>query len=131
MTIWEIYSGQLPWAGMRPLQVAIVVTQENRLLDTPPGSPPAIKALLAACFQRDPTRRPSMDTVEADFPELDEDADAEPTRVSYERGAPAVPAAVFEHEPPAYTLSSQLTLSPTSTEDARTPQVLLLLLEGP
>ena len=114
VTIWEIFSGQLPWAGMRPMLIAIIVTQENRLLDIPPGSPPEIKALLAACFHRDPTLRPTMDTVEADFPELDE-----PTVGAYK----PTPAAMFEHEPPAYSLSSQLTLSPTSIEDVRAPQV--------
>mmetsp|Transcript_1152 Transcript_1152/g.2781 ORF Transcript_1152/g.2781 Transcript_1152/m.2781 type:complete len:220 (+) Transcript_1152:1061-1720(+) len=107
--VWEIHSGQLPWAGMPPLQVAITVTQERRQLEIPPGCPPEIKALLAACFEHDPALRPTMEEVEADFPEQDE-----PT--------PAYKAA-FTHELAAYTLSSQLTLSATSIQGTSTPQV--------
>jgi hypothetical protein len=55
-----------------------------------------------------------LGVIEADFPELDE-----PTL-----GIAAGVGSIFPelHEPPAYSLSSQLTLSP-STEDVRTPQV--------
>ena len=111
VTIWEIFSGELPWAGLPPMQIAIIVTQENRLLEIPPQSPPEIQALLAACFERDPTLRPTMEKVEADFPEIDE-IEIEP------------PAAAFTQEPAAYTLSSQFTLSTGTVETGvRTPQV--------
>jgi serine/threonine protein kinase len=117
--IWEMFSGELPWAGMPAMNIAIVVTQERRLLEIPPGSPPEIKALLAACFQHTPTLRPVMAKVEEDFPEQDDQDDAEVT-----------PAAVFRHEPSAYTISSQLTLSPTSTEGLHSPQVRAEVHQG-
>ncbi|KAJ1470101.1 kinase-like domain-containing protein, partial [Baffinella frigidus] len=60
VTFWEMFSFELPWAGMPPMQIAIIVTQERRLLEIPPDCPPEITALLAACFQHDPTRRPTM-----------------------------------------------------------------------
>ena len=112
--IWEMFSGELPWAGMNPMNVAIAVTQERRQLEIPPESPSEIKALLAACFQHEPTLRPTMAKVEADFPEQDEQDDDN-----------EISGGVFAHEPPAYTLSSQLalTLSPTSTLGVHSPQV--------
>ncbi|KAJ1465686.1 kinase-like domain-containing protein [Baffinella frigidus] len=120
--IWEMFSGELPWAGMLPMQIAIIVTQERRRLEIPPGSPPEIKTLLAACFQHDPTLRPTMAKIEADFPE--EDDDIEPTDGTDRAAAAAAAAAAFKHEAPAYTLSSQLTISLPSTQGVRTPQVI-------
>ena len=108
--IWEIYTGKLPWAGMHPTQIIFVVTIEKRLLAIPAESPPAIQALLAACWERDPTLRPKMQKIEADFPEQDSEIEL-------------TSAAVFQHEPLAYTLSSQLSMSPASTEGVHTPQV--------
>jgi len=110
--IWEIYTGALPWAGMHPTQIIFVVTVEKRLLSIPAQSPPEITALLLACWERDPTLRPTMAKIECDFPEQEED------RVHSR-------AAAFSQGPPAsaYTLSSQLTLSSATTPSARTSQV--------
>ncbi|KAJ1483400.1 kinase-like domain-containing protein [Baffinella frigidus] len=72
------------------------------------GCPPEIKALLAACWEHEPTLRPTMAKIEPDFP--DEEQEREHTR-----------AAAFTHGPPAFSLSSQLTLS--ATTNRRTSQV--------
>ena len=92
---WEIFSGQLPWAGKLPMHIAILVTQEKRQLDIPPHCPPEIKTLMATCFEHDPKLRPRMEEVEADFPEEHE----------------ATPVySVGKKEPSAFTLSGQITL---------------------
>ena len=101
MIIWEIYSGKLPWAGVPPMQIAIIVITEQRRLDLP-RCPPEIEALLAACWEHEPTLRPTMQKIEEDFPE--EEEEREHSRAS-----------AFAHAPSAYSLSSQLTLSAGTT----------------
>ena len=100
--IWEIYTGKLPWEGISPMHIAIMMTKQQRRLETPPQCPPEIKVLLAACWEHEPTMRPTMKQIEAGFPEKEEERE-------HTRAAP------FTHGPSAYSLSSQLTLSvPTS-----------------
>ena len=88
------------------MQIIFVVTNEKRSLDIPVKSPPEIKALLAACWERDPTLRPTMKKIEADFPE----ERANSREAAFHQGPPAS----------AFSLSSQLTLSAETTSSART-----------
>ena len=102
---------------MPPTQIILAVVNERKLLSIPSQSPSSIKTLLAACWARDPTLRPSMQTIEADFPEQKERgipyagaAQNEPRAAAFNQGLPAS----------GYTLSSQWTLSAATTSSART-----------
>jgi hypothetical protein len=55
--VWEIYTGKLPWQGMQAPHIIVTVVSQQRRLDVPPTLPPAIKALLAACWTHEPTKR--------------------------------------------------------------------------
>ncbi len=43
--LWELYTGQRPWAGLRHPKVVVTVTLEGKQLDFPFGAPPKFKVL--------------------------------------------------------------------------------------
>ncbi len=63
--IWEMLAGQRPWAGLSIAQIAYSVglLRQRPPLDgaaMPPGRcPPKLRALVEACWDQDPKRRPA------------------------------------------------------------------------
>ena len=69
VVIWEMYTGKLPWEGMVQYQIMMVVATQKRHLDIPPRLPPVIQKLLSACWEHEPSKRPTMQKIKADFSE--------------------------------------------------------------
>ena len=45
--LWEMYTGQRPWAGMLQMQIIFNVTVQSKQLQFPQGAPQQIKARLS------------------------------------------------------------------------------------
>ena len=60
--LWELYTGRVPWAGRRPVQIMYAVVVSGASLDVrdADGVPPAVLALMRACWAADPLARPSL-----------------------------------------------------------------------
>lgn len=67
--LWEMLAGQRPWAGLSIAQIAYSVglLRQRPPLDgaaMPPGRcPPKLRALVEACWDQDPKRRPAASEV--------------------------------------------------------------------
>ena len=116
VVVWEIYTGKLPWKGMLPYQIMQVVAAEQRRLDILPTFPPSIKSLLAACWQHQPTLRPTMRKIMEDFPEAKEEEEEEEEEDKKE-GAHPLASVLVESRPPC-ALSAQLAFSAATTQSA-------------
>jgi serine/threonine protein kinase len=55
----EMVTGEVPWHGMRPQQIAMAVGIKKRTPSIPGVLPESIKAILQQCFEHDPTLRPA------------------------------------------------------------------------
>ncbi|KZT26802.1 kinase-like protein [Neolentinus lepideus HHB14362 ss-1] len=63
VTIWEIYTGQKPFANIsHPTRVSVVVAQQKRRPDRA-GVPDAWWNLLQRCWDQDPRLRPTVEVV--------------------------------------------------------------------
>ncbi|MCO5574518.1 hypothetical protein L7F22_028303 [Adiantum nelumboides] len=58
--LWELVTLQQPWSGLSPAQVVGAVGFQNRRLQIPTGIHDQVAALIAACFDDDPRKRPSF-----------------------------------------------------------------------
>ncbi|KXZ44067.1 hypothetical protein GPECTOR_74g681 [Gonium pectorale] len=61
--LWEMLTGQRPWPGLDPVQIACAISIRGARLpleSLPPERCPAkLRALLTACWEQDPSRRPA------------------------------------------------------------------------
>ena len=89
---WELLTGQEAWAGMSPLQIALVVGVDRRRLPILPGCPPPLARLLKACWRSVPDQRPAFSTILGAVRALRMRQQASAAdRPSSRRAAPAVP----------------------------------------
>ena len=112
VVVWEIYTGKLPWEGMPPSQIIVLVVERRDRLVIP-TLPPSITALLSACWQQDPNLRPTMEKIKRDFP------DSTGNRWTHFPGQRAHPLAAVVNAndpPPPYTSSAQLAVSAATAE---------------
>lgn len=58
--IWEVVTGEVPYAGLTPLQAAIGVVQRNLRPTMPPTASPKLTDLAEACWHQDPVQRPEF-----------------------------------------------------------------------
>ncbi|KAF8043375.1 hypothetical protein BT93_A1652 [Corymbia citriodora subsp. variegata] len=63
IVLWELLTGELPYAYMTPLQAAIGVVQKDLRPSIPKGTNPLLVELLQRCWQRDPKRRPNFSDI--------------------------------------------------------------------
>lgn len=63
--LWECYTQRRAFAGMSPSAVRDAVLLKGARPAFPPGAPPALAALAAACAARDPAARPAFNEVVA------------------------------------------------------------------
>lgn len=61
--LWELVTLQQPWNGLSPAQVVGAVGFQNRRLQIPNGLNDQISALIEACFEDDPRKRPSFASI--------------------------------------------------------------------
>ncbi|KAK9825995.1 hypothetical protein WJX74_003878 [Apatococcus lobatus] len=65
--LWELYTGQRPWAGLRHAKIVVTVTLEGKQLDFPFGTPQRFKALAESCMARSHAQRPTFDKILKDL----------------------------------------------------------------
>ncbi|XP_057831140.1 probable serine/threonine-protein kinase SIS8 isoform X1 [Cryptomeria japonica] len=58
--LWELATLRMPWSGMNPMQVVGAVGFQDRRLDIPKEVDPMVAKIISACWQNDPSLRPSF-----------------------------------------------------------------------
>jgi PAS domain-containing protein len=58
--LWEMYTGQRPWAGMLQMQIIFNITVQKKQLEFPADTPQKFKDLAAQCMHSDPLSRPTF-----------------------------------------------------------------------
>lgn len=58
--LWEMLTGECPYEGMSAIQCALAVLNGVHRPEIPPWCPPALSALIRACWEQNPERRPSF-----------------------------------------------------------------------
>ena len=61
--LWEILTGEVPFRGLTQMQVASDVVGNSHRPVIPNVAPPKITKMIKLCWEQDPNRRPSMETV--------------------------------------------------------------------
>ncbi|KAG2484196.1 hypothetical protein HYH03_017008 [Edaphochlamys debaryana] len=98
--LWEMLAGAVPWKGRTAVQIAYEVALLNHRLPVPPRTcpggcvegrwTPRLRGLLAACFERDPWRRPAAAEVAKTLALALQDLDCpSPQRPSADNPSPA------------------------------------------
>ncbi|PAL61235.1 hypothetical protein CEJ83_21250, partial [Acinetobacter baumannii] len=54
IALWELLTGELPYAGLTPLQAAVGVVQKSLRPTIPKHAYPRLAELLERCWQHDP-----------------------------------------------------------------------------
>lgn len=58
--LWEMLTGECPYEGMSAIQCALAVLNRDLRPNVPQWCPPALSALIQACWDKNPDRRPSF-----------------------------------------------------------------------
>ncbi|KAF3615658.1 hypothetical protein CQW23_04784 [Capsicum baccatum] len=63
VVLWELLTGEIPYAYLTPLQAAIGVVQQGLRPTIPKSTHPKLAELLEKCWQQDPTQRPDFSEI--------------------------------------------------------------------
>ncbi|GLU19712.1 hypothetical protein SLE2022_359460 [Rubroshorea leprosula] len=63
IVLWELLTGELPYAYLTPLQAAVGVVQKGLRPAIPKHSYPRLAELLERCWQQDPAQRPNFSEI--------------------------------------------------------------------
>ncbi|XP_060195638.1 serine/threonine-protein kinase STY17-like isoform X4 [Lycium barbarum] len=63
IVLWELLSGEIPYAHLTPLQAAVGVVQQGLRPRIPEHAHPKLVELLEKCWQQDPTQRPDFSEI--------------------------------------------------------------------
>lgn len=63
ITIWEVFTGEVPYRGLTPLQAAVGVVQRGLRPEVPPYVPGNVATLMQQCWHDDPRKRPEFSEV--------------------------------------------------------------------
>ncbi|KAK6237272.1 hypothetical protein QUC31_002741 [Theobroma cacao] len=63
IALWELLTGELPYAFLTPLQAAVGVVQKGLRPTIPKNTHPRLGELLERCWQQDPTQRPTFSEI--------------------------------------------------------------------
>ncbi|XP_009150775.1 serine/threonine-protein kinase STY8 isoform X1 [Brassica rapa] len=63
IVIWELLTGDIPYAFLTPLQAAVGVVQKGLRPKIPKKTHPKVKGLLERCWQQDPKERPDFEEI--------------------------------------------------------------------
>ncbi|GLC44332.1 hypothetical protein PLESTB_000481300 [Pleodorina starrii] len=69
--LWEMYTGQQPYAGLQAAQIVMGVQAGQLTLEWPPDSDPRIVELVEGCIQRNPAARPTFSQLIAQLTSLE------------------------------------------------------------
>lgn len=61
--LWEMLTGDVPYRGLRDIQVAMTVINQNNRPKIPKTCPPNLAKFIRACWNTDPTKRPDFKTI--------------------------------------------------------------------
>ncbi|CAG5094320.1 Oidioi.mRNA.OKI2018_I69.XSR.g13450.t1.cds [Oikopleura dioica] len=61
--VWEILTGEVPYRGMEPLQVALAVAQRQLRLPVPESIPQILASVMRNCWEEEPNSRPEFDAI--------------------------------------------------------------------
>lgn len=70
IVLWELLTGRVPYSDLTPLQAAVGVVQKGLRPNLPPNCPPPMADIMRLCWQKDPTIRPSFETLKMKLEEL-------------------------------------------------------------
>ncbi|KAI9109712.1 hypothetical protein K1719_019342 [Acacia pycnantha] len=63
IALWELLTGELPYAYLTPLQAAVGVVQKGLRPSIPKNAHPRLSELLLRCWQQDPIERPNFSEI--------------------------------------------------------------------
>ncbi|GLT30285.1 hypothetical protein SLA2020_050920 [Shorea laevis] len=63
IALWELLTGELPYAYLTPLQAAVGVVQKGLRPTIPKHTHPRLAELLERCWQQDPAQRPNFSEI--------------------------------------------------------------------
>jgi len=63
IVLWELLSGQVPYADLTPLQAAVGVVQKGLRPTIPKNINPKLAELLLRCWKADPSERPDFSEI--------------------------------------------------------------------
>ncbi|XP_054824278.1 serine/threonine-protein kinase STY17-like isoform X2 [Prosopis cineraria] len=79
IALWELLTGELPYAYLSPLQAAVGVVQKGLRPSIPKNAHPRLSELLRRCWQQDPIERPNFSEILEILQQIaKEDADDRP-----------------------------------------------------
>ncbi|KAL3144130.1 hypothetical protein ABBQ32_003920 [Trebouxia sp. C0010 RCD-2024] len=84
VVLWEMYTAQRPWAGMRQAQIVHTVCSLGQQLEFPYGTPDRFEDLGMACMHPDPEERPSFTHIISMLEELSDLAAQDPLEMMSE-----------------------------------------------
>jgi serine/threonine protein kinase len=67
VVLWEMLTGQIPFAGQSPFQVVYALTVDPMPLSFPEDAPDVLVQLIQSCCHRNPAKRPSFKTILKQF----------------------------------------------------------------
>lgn len=65
--LWELLTKDVPFHGLKEVQVAMAVLNQDRRPLIPQSCPPALGQLIRVCWDRDPNKRPEFKTIAKAF----------------------------------------------------------------
>lgn len=63
IVLWELLTGDIPYAFLTPLQAAVGVVQKGLRPKIPKKTHPKVKGLLERCWHQDPEQRPLFEEI--------------------------------------------------------------------
>ena len=67
LVIWEVLTGDIPWRGLNPVQVAMQILTKQARPAVPEGAPADLVALMQRCWAHEPDARPCFTAIKAEL----------------------------------------------------------------
>ena len=67
LVIWEVLTGDIPWRGLNPVQVAMQILNKQARPAVPEGAPADLVGLMARCWAHEPDARPTFAAIKAEL----------------------------------------------------------------
>ena len=67
LVIWEVLTGDIPWRGLNPVQVAMQILTKQARPAVPEGAPADLVALMQRCWAHEPDARPTFAAIKAEL----------------------------------------------------------------